>query len=187
MRCIRSGVGLCMVTVAAGAAGAAQEVLTFDDLGLPVDTIITDQYASRGVLLSPQDGALRLQEASYPIFPAEPMGLAEIPYWTSVIIADFPRGAISAGAWIDFGLEGDGVKIEAFDGPGATGSLLAASTTSAEEFLGVEASGIRSVRFSNAGAARTSYLIDNFTFVVPAPGAGALVALGTLVVSRRRR
>ena len=34
---------------------------------------------------------------------------------------------ISAGAWIDFGILGDGIMLEAFDGPGGTGSLLVAN------------------------------------------------------------
>lgn len=100
---------MALVVTVATAAGA-QKVLTFDELGLPADTIITDQYASRGVLFSPQDGVLRLISASEPLFPSEPMGLAEIPYWSSVIVADFTGDALSAGAWIDFGLVGDGVR-----------------------------------------------------------------------------
>ena len=56
-------------------------VLTFDDLGLPHGTIITDQYADEGVVFSPLNGQLELRTATQPIFPDEPQGLAEIPYF----------------------------------------------------------------------------------------------------------
>ena len=139
-------------------------VLTFDDLGLPHGTIITDQYADQGVIFAPLNGQLELRIASDPIFPDEPQGLAEIPYFESVIVADFESGADSVGAWIDFGFVGNGVIIEAFDGPAATGNLLASATTTSEEFLGVSANGILSVRFMKVSGPSTSFLIDNFTF-----------------------
>ncbi len=139
-------------------------VLTFDDLSLPNNTIITDQYSDQGVIFSPLNGELELRTASFPIFPEDPQGLAEIPYFTSVIIADFLSSANAVGAWIDFGNIGNGVIIEAFDGSGATGNLLASATTTAEEFLGVEADGIQSVRFMKVPGGAVSFLIDHFTF-----------------------
>ncbi len=155
---------ICAVTaVTASTAQAAVTVLTFDDLGLPNNTIITDQYEDQGVIFSPQNGQLEIRTASSPIFPDEPQGLAEIPYGESVIIADFLLPTDAAGAWIDFGYFGDGVIIEVFDGPGATGNLLASNITQFEEFLGVEADGIQSVRFMKAGG-QVSFLIDNFEF-----------------------
>ncbi len=152
-----------MTVLAVSTVQAGVTVLTFDDLGLPNNTIITDQYADQGVIFSPQDGMLELRTASTPIFPDEPQGLAEIPYGESVIIADFLSITNAAGAWIDFGGVGNGVILEAFDGPGATGNLLVSNTTTSEEFLGVEVAGIRSVRFMKAGGIVT-FLIDNFEF-----------------------
>ena len=174
--------------VLAGTATAPGDVLTFDDLLLPAGTVITTQYAPRGVVFSPLNGQLELRSASNPLFPGEPIGLAEIPYFNSVIIATFSQSVTAAGAWIDFGGFGLGVRIEAFDGPGATGSVLASASTQTESFLGVQGLGIRSVRFTNVPGGSPSYLIDNFTFTpVPGPGSGAVVAIGMLGAFRRRR
>ena len=60
--------------------------------------------------------------------------------------------------------------IEAFDGPGATGNLLASASTTEEEFLGVAASGIKSVRFMKVPGDERSFCIDHFTFVLQAGG-----------------
>ena len=166
----------------------AQTVLTFDDLGLRHGTIITDQYVGQGVLFSPLNGQLELRTATYPIFPEDPMGLAEILYFESVIIVDFLPGASSAGAWIDFSTGSAGLMLEAFDGPGGTGNLLGSTTTTTESFLGLELPGIKSVRFESTPNATSAFLIDNFTFtLVPAPGTLSLFALGGVIVSRRRR
>ncbi len=167
---------------------AAGDVLTFDDLSLPSGTIITTQYSGRGVIFAPLNGNLELRTASAPLFPTEPIGLAEIPYSTSVIIASFPSGASAAGAWIDFGEFGLGVKIEAFSGLNATGNLLSSNTTTTQTFLGVSGPGIYSVKFSNVGAGVPTYLIDNFTFnIAPAPGVVWGLGLGVLMAARRRR
>lgn len=169
-------------------AANAQTVLTFDDLGLPHGTIITNQYVGQGVLFSPLNGQLELQLATFPVFPGDPMGLAEIPYFESVIIVDFLPGATSAGAWIDFGIGRPGVMLEAFDGPAGTGNLLGSITTTTESFLGLELPGIKSVRFESAPNGTSAFLIDHFTFtLVPAPGTLALLALGGLIVARCRR
>ena len=78
-------------------SAAVETVLIFDDLGPPDDTVFTDQYADQGVIFSPQDGELQLRTASTPVFPEDPQGLAEIPYFTSVIIADFEHPPVSPG------------------------------------------------------------------------------------------
>ncbi len=169
--------------------GYADTVLIFDDLGLPDDTVISNQYAAQGVVFSPQDGQVLLRTATLPLFPNEPQGIAEIPYYTSVIIADFTPDATLAGAWIDFGMAGNGVKIEAFDGPGATGNLLASASTMSETYLGVTANGIASVRFSNVSDdPEVTWLLDHFTFeLIPEPGTAALLVLGALAIGLRRR
>lgn len=65
--------------------------------------------------------------------------------------------------------------------------MLGTATTTSEELLTVAASGIRSVRFSHAGAGTVTYLIDNFTFtLVPAPGVFAVVFC-TFALARRKR
>ncbi len=179
---------ICPIALLFVSVANAQTVLTFDDLGLPHGTIITNQYVGQGVLFSPLNGQLELQLATSPVFPGDPMGLAEIPYLESVIIVDFLPGASSAGAWIDFGGVGDGVMLEAFDGPGGTGNLLGSISTTTESFLGLELPGIKSVRFEKVPGGVTTFLIDNFTFtLVPGPGTLSLLALGGLIVARRRR
>ena len=179
----------CPIAVLFVSVANAQTVLTFDDLGLRHGTIITNQYVGQGVLFSPLNGQLELRTATVPVFPGDPMGLAEIPYFESVIIVDFLPGATSAGAWIDFG---DGpspdVMLEAFDGPGGTGNLLGSISTTTESFLGLELIGIKSVRFESAPNGTSAFLIDHFTFtLVPGPGTLSLFALGGLIVARRRR
>ena len=175
------------------ASPASADVLTFDDLNLPDGTEVTDQYAGLGVIFSaPPGGATRVLTASNPIFPDEPQGLYnDDPEggggrgFTAPIIADFLAEVSTAGAWIDFGRVGDGIRIEAFDGPGGTGSLLGMDNTVTETFIGVDAPGIRSVVFSQTGDGAT-YLIDNFTFV-PEPASLALLAVGAVFGARRRR
>ena len=172
-----------VVLVLAGASllpvsAAVETVLIFDDLGLPNGTVFTDQYADQGVIFSPQDGELQLQTATTPLFPEDPQGLAEIPYFTSVIIADFTPSASAAGAWIDFGGVALGVMIEAFDGPNATGNQLATAETTEEEFLGVQASGIKSVRIMKVESpAQRSFLVDHFTFKLEADGGDGVPAV----------
>jgi hypothetical protein len=177
----------CLAALATSLPAAA-DILTFDDLGLPHGTVITNQYAGRGVLFAPQDGEIQLRAATNPIFPLEPMGLTEIPYGSSVIIANFPLGALSAGAWIDFGQNSSPVTIEAFDGPGATGTIIASAQTTIESLLQVQAPGIRSVRIRALPPGPVTFLIDNFTFqLIPAPAAAAILPAGLLLASRRRR
>jgi hypothetical protein len=177
-----------VLIAASGRAVAA--LLTFDDLGLPSGTILTNQYQAQGVVFAPLNGQLELRTASNPIFPGDPMGLAEIPYWTSVIFANFPgTAAVEAGAYIDFGNIGNGVKIEAFSGENGAGTLLGSASTTTETLISVSAAGIRSVKFSDLGPAGTvSYLIDHFTFTLaPAPGSVACVTAGAMLTARRRR
>jgi hypothetical protein len=179
---------LVALVAAINTAPSAADVLTFDDLQLPAGSIITNQYAARGVILSPLNGQLQLVQATGPLFPQQPIGLAEIPFSTSVIVADFPTGASSAGAFIDFGNIGAGVQIQAFDGPGATGNLVGSASVTSEVFLGVSAPLIRSIRFSNVGSLVTTYLIDNLTFVlIPAPSAAGLLMTAGFFAFRRRR
>ncbi len=164
-----------LLGVAVGACtsvASADIVLTFDDLGLPDGTAVTDQYARFGVMFSAsRGGTTRIVTASQPIFPAEPQGLYNDECifgvaFTEPIIANFPVAVTSAGAFIDFGNIGTGIKIEAFDGPGGTGNLLGTDSTINEVFIGVDAPGIRSVVFSQAGGNLATYLIDNFTLAL---------------------
>jgi len=105
--------------------------------------------------------------ASKPVISSEPMGLSCLPYVTTDHLINFLTPTTSAGAIIDFGMVGSGIKIEAFDGPDATGNLLASNSTTVEEFLGVTAPGIASLKFSQVNYVdSTSYLIDNFTFTL---------------------
>jgi len=136
-------------------------VLIFDDLGLPDGTVVTNQYP--GVTFSaPGANTTQVVTATFPLFPNEPQGLYNDPGFVEPIIVDFAANQSAAGAFIDFGGPGDGIKIEAFDGPGGTGNLLASDSTSSETFIGVNAEGIQSVVFSQVGSGAT-YLIDNLT------------------------
>ncbi len=162
---MRKSASIAVAVAIAGTSGAQEIVLNFDELGLPHGTELTDQYSDLGVIFSPLYGVIEIRDASWPLFPAEPQGAAEIPYFTSVIIVDFEAPAGRAGAWIDFGEVGQGVQLEAFDGPMGSGELLAIATTRSQELLAVEVEGIRSVVFSNVSDwDDTAYLIDNFTF-----------------------
>jgi hypothetical protein len=155
-----------LVVVSAAVSSVSATVIIFDDLGLPHESEISgDEYADQGVIFSPFQGQLVVGTASFPIFPEDPQCLTEIPFFESVIIADFEPAATEAGAWIDFGNVGFGVMIEAFDGPFATGNLLATASTTEEEFLGVEAEDIKSVRFMKVASDELrSFCIDHFTF-----------------------
>ena len=81
----------------------AETVLTFDDLGLPNATEITDQYADQGVIFSPVEGVLLIDIATTPIFPEDPQCLFEIPFFTSVIIADFLPSASAPALGLTLG------------------------------------------------------------------------------------
>jgi len=146
-------------------AFAGSAVLNFDELGLPDGAIFTDQYEDRGVAFSTTGDELQIREASFPIFPGDPLGLGAFPTFEADIVVDFIAPVGSAGAWIDFGNVGEGLTIDAYDGPSATGNLLATEMTSTEVFLGVTADGIRSLRFSLNGGSLPTFMIDHFTFL----------------------
>ena len=169
-------------------AAVADIILTFDDLGLPDGTIITDQYADLGITFSVPGGSALLMTARFPIFPGEPQGLQHGEVEDVAIITDRETGfGPLVGAWIDFGSVGDGVMIEAFDGPGGTGNLLGSDSTLTESFISVSAPNIQSVVFSQVGGGAT-YLIDNFTFqLIPAPSGLALLGMAGLLGTGRRR
>ena len=164
--------GALALTVASVAT--AETVLNFDGLGLPDQTVITDQYADDGVIFSAPGGAAVVTTASFPIFPLEPQGLysnaGDRPFFVEPLVADIADGASMVGVWIDFGATvGTGMKIEAFDGSGGTGQLLGSDSTTSETFISVSALTIRSVVISQVNDAdATTYLIDNFTFEPPA-------------------
>ncbi len=157
------------VALAVASAANAQTVLNFDELGLPDDTVITDQYADEGVIFSAPGGDAVVITASFPIFPLEPQGLysnaGDQPFFMEPIVADIADGASMVGVWIDFGSVVSGMKIEAFDGFGGTGQLLGSDSTTSETFISVSALIIRSVVISQVNDEdSTTYLIDNFTF-----------------------
>ena len=162
------------VVLAVVSPATAETVLNFDELGLPDDTVITDQYAEEGVIFSAPGGDAVVTTASFPIFPQEPQGLysnaGDRPFFVEPLVADIADGASMVGVWIDFGATvGTGMKIEAFDGSGGTGQLLGSDSTTSETFISVSALIIRSVVISQVNDEdATTFLIDNFTFEPPA-------------------
>ena len=130
------------VVLAVASSATAETVLNFDELGLPDDTVITDQYAEEGVIFSAPGGDALLVTATSPIFPPEPQGLYS-PFFQEPLVADIADGASMVGVWIDFNGVGTGMKIEAFDGSGGTGQLLGSDSTTSETFISVSAMIIR--------------------------------------------
>jgi hypothetical protein len=87
------------------------------------------------------------------------------------------------------------MTIEAFDGPGATGSLLGSFSAAPfcfqlnyTYFMGVisTAADIRSIRISSLGLYGDGVFIDHVAYTVPSPATIGLLALA-LVSPRRRR
>ncbi len=103
--------------------------------------------------------------ASEPEVPGEPMGLAHLPYFDppDYLVIDFSPSTSTAGAVIDLGFIGNGVKITAYDDWGATGAVLGSATTTIDGgYISVTQPGIKSVRFETIGL--VTYLIDNLTY-----------------------
>jgi hypothetical protein len=126
------------------------------------DTVLSTQIP--GLSISADDGTPTVVDADNPVIPGESLGLAHLPYFNEpdILQINFEPSTSTAGAFIDFGNVGSGIRITAYSGPNATGDVLGTSQTQTESFIGVTAPGIRSVRFENVGGA--TYLIDNLTY-----------------------
>ncbi|MEX2317418.1 MAG: PEP-CTERM sorting domain-containing protein [Pirellulales bacterium] len=159
---------------------AAATVQTFESF--PENTVLTTQIP--GLTISAPGGTPLIREASTPLVPGEPKGLAHIPYddFPAFLNIDFAPGTNTVGALIDFGVVGSGVGLTAYAGPGQTGGVLGTTSTTTESFLSLSAAGIRSARFETLSA-NASYLIDNLTYeLVPEPATIGGLCLGMLLL-----
>lgn len=138
----------------------ALTVETFESFA--VETVLTTQIP--GLIISADDGMPTIKQASLPVVPGEPHGLAHIPYFSKPdrLQIDFEPSSSTAGAIVDFGGIGSGVRMTAYSGPNGTGITLGTVITQSEGFIGIDAPGIRSVRFETLPGA--TYLIDNLTY-----------------------
>ena len=183
-------VSIILVAILGESGTFAQNVLVFDDLGLADDSLVTNQYPGVTFSATP-GGSTRIVTATSPIFPGDPQGLynddpGSLGYgFTEPIIVDFSIAVSSAGAFVDFGGFGDGIRVDAFDATGGSGALLGSDSTVEESFIGVSAPGIRSVVFSQNGPDIATYLIDHVTYV-PEPSSLVFLGLGGLICFGRR-
>lgn len=176
-----------------GTANAALIVENFESFG--DGTIITNQLT--GLTVTAADGGdASIASASFPVVAGEPLGIyntAGSIGFQSALIFDFLTLGSSIGAIVDFGGFGTGLQIVAYDGVGGTGNILGTASTLTEAFIGVNAVGIRSAVFSQAGQTNATWLLDNLTYDtdpgtrVPVPATLALFGLGLAGLSWSRR
>jgi len=152
-----------LIILLALAAAAPAEVIVETFEGFPAETVLTTQIPGL-TIAAPPSGTPTVLVATSPTVPGEPNGLAHIPYfdYPDYLLIDFYPTVDTVGAIIDFGAPGEGVRLTAYDGPGATGNVLGTAETITEIFISVEAGGIVSARFETLGLA--TYLIDNLTY-----------------------
>ncbi len=174
------------------AVHANAAVVTFE--AFPEGAPITTQIPGL-VISAAMGGNALISVASEPINPDEPNGLYnDAPGefargFEFALIIDFLTQGNTIGAVVDFGIAGTGVQLVAYDGPNGTGNVLGTASTTTEMFIGINAPGIKSAVFSQAGDITASWLIDDLTYnvVVPAPPALVLFVSALLSAGLRRR
>jgi hypothetical protein len=120
------------------------------------------------------------------------------PQDPGAFVFDFDKPLTSAVVEMgDFGQDTDNLLLQAFDGIGATGNLLASDTGSLPgggnnfgfETLSVTATNIRSLRMIGGSNSGNSVFYDNIVVTsIPEPSSAMLLtAVGTTFAALRRR
>ena len=148
---------------------------TIDFTGFPDGTFITDQYADLGILFTDGNDNIFLSDNG---FPNDGAGLFGGGFTPIAVSFDSPQ------AWIAVDFPGL-MQFELFSG----GKLIYTSSVFSDfqsRFAGL----VSSELFDTAvilDPADHAVFIDDLHFGVPSPGAIALLALGGLFFTRRRR
>jgi hypothetical protein len=186
---VAAGVALLIGVLGPTSLLAAVTVETFESF--PENTVLTTQIS--GLTISAPGGQPLIREASSPLVPGQPNGLAHFPYtdFPAYLNIDFAPGTSTIGGLIDFGVVGSGVGLTAYSGLGQTGSILGTTSTTTQTFISLTAAGIRSARFETLSTDAT-YLLDNLTYeLVPEPASIGGLCLGVILIcgaaSRSRR
>ena len=149
---------------------------TIDFTGFPDGTFITDQYADLGVLFVGGNENIFLSDNA---FPNDGAGLDDGGFTPIAVSFDTPQ------AWIAVDFPGT-VQFELFSG----GELIYTSSAFGGGGAGFFAGLVSTELFDAAvidDPGDFSVAIDDLHFGVPAPATLALLALGSLFSTRRRR
>lgn len=178
------------IAAAAGAAPAATHAatITFDGL-----SGTTSSYTESGVTFTSESGGL----LEFTLTPNTTNGLLTVPNGSRPLTrADIGGGASFVSVDLgDFGADEDVLILQAFSADDVlldSDTLTLPADVVAMLTLSVTAPDIAYVVMGGEGGAGSSVYVDNFTFrslvaSVPEPTTALLVALGTLVLARRRR